>query len=75
MSSPPVLCPTLSNWTDADEARLLHLTTKPIYIGDTVLGRHELVKKMELHAAVDSMSKEERDDKKVKVRMWTWGER
>ena len=68
MSSPPVLCPTLSNWTDADEARLLHLTTKPIYIGDTVLGRHELVKKMELHAAVDSMSNEERDELREKMK-------
>jgi len=60
--------PAYENWTDADEARLLHLTTKPIYIGDTALGRHQLVKKMELHAAVDSMSKEERDELREKMK-------
>ena len=59
--------PAYENWTDADEARLLHLTTQPIYIGDTALGRHQLVKKMELHAAVDSMSKEERDELREKM--------
>mmetsp|Transcript_16699 Transcript_16699/g.24730 ORF Transcript_16699/g.24730 Transcript_16699/m.24730 type:complete len:172 (+) Transcript_16699:287-802(+) len=51
-----------ANWTDADEQKLLTLTTKPISIGDTSLGRLRTVKRMELHAAINHMSKEEREE-------------
>ena len=51
--------PAYGNWTD--------LTTKPISIGDTALGRHRTVKKMELHAAIHTMSKEEREELRNKL--------
>ena len=46
--------------------------TKPIYIGDTALGRKRQVEKMKLNAAINSMSREEREEreevrKKLKV--------
>jgi|EP01082_Thalassiosira_pseudonana_P008128 hypothetical protein len=59
--------PAYGNWTDADERELLDLTTKPISIGDTALGRHRTVKKMELHAAIHTMSKEEREELRNKL--------
>eukprot|EP00984_Skeletonema_dohrnii_P009258 scaffold3530_cov90-Skeletonema_dohrnii-CCMP3373.AAC.1 len=51
-----------ANWTDADEQNFLTLTTKPISIGDTSLGRLRTVKRMEVHAAINHMSKEEREE-------------
>jgi hypothetical protein len=59
----------LSNSTDADEQRLLDLTTKPISMGDTSLGRLQTVKKMELHAAVNKMSKGEREELRNKMKV------
>ncbi len=59
--------PSFEDWTNEDEERLLLLSTKPIYIGDTALGRLECLKKMEVNAAIDSMSKEERDELHAKM--------
>ncbi len=59
--------PTNENWTDAEEQELLTLTTKPITMGDTSLGRLQMVKRMELHAAVNTMTKEERDEMRNKL--------
>ena len=61
--------PVYGNWTDADEQRLLDLTTKPISMGDTSLGRLQTVKKMELHAAVNKMSKGEREELRNKMKV------
>eukprot|EP00984_Skeletonema_dohrnii_P018305 scaffold8528_cov85-Skeletonema_dohrnii-CCMP3373.AAC.1 len=59
--------PDYGDWTDADEQKLLTLTTKPITLGDTSLGRLRTVKRMELHAAINHMSKEEREDLRNKM--------
>ena len=42
--------------------------TKPIYIGDTALGRKRQVKKIELNATIGCMSKEERDELRKKLK-------
>jgi hypothetical protein len=54
--------PDYGDWTDADEQKLLTLTTKPL-----VWGRLRTVKRMELHAAINHMSKEEREDIRNKM--------
>ena len=35
--------PTCEGWSDEDERRLMHLTSQPIKMGDTALGRHQEV--------------------------------
>ena len=61
--------PAYENWTDAEEQRLVDLMTKPIYIGDTALGRKRQLEKMKLNAAINTMTKAEREEvfKKLKV--------
>ncbi|KAK1736319.1 hypothetical protein QTG54_012919 [Skeletonema marinoi] len=54
--------PDYGDWTDADEQKLLTLTTKPL-----VWGRLRTVKRMELHAAINHMSKEETEDIRNKM--------
>ena len=60
--------PVYESWSDAEERRLIELMTKPIYIGDTALGRKRQVKKMELNATIGCMSKEERDELRKKLK-------
>ena len=35
--------PACEGWSDEDERRLMHLTSQPIKMGDTALGRHQEV--------------------------------
>ena len=54
--------PAYTQWTDEEEQRLLDLTTKPVTIADTALGRQRVVQKLNLFSAIPSMSKEELDE-------------
>lgn len=60
--------PVYVEWTDADEQKLLDLTTKPITLGDTALGRRQLVQKLELDATIRNMSMRERDELLEKIK-------
>jgi hypothetical protein len=62
-----VVCVNFDRNSSFGDRELLDLTTKPISIGDTALGRHRTVKKMELHAAIHTMSKEEREELRNKL--------
>jgi hypothetical protein len=35
--------PACDDWSDKEERRLMHLTSRPITMGDTALGRHHEV--------------------------------
>ena len=35
--------PACAGWSDEDERKLIHLTSQPIKMGDTALGRHQEV--------------------------------
>ncbi len=56
--------PACDCWSDEDERRLMHLTSQPIKIGDTALGRHQQVIKREVSNVIIKMSKEERSELK-----------
>eukprot|EP00985_Skeletonema_marinoi_P015988 scaffold8451_cov145-Skeletonema_marinoi.AAC.1 len=61
--------PSYEEWTDENEERLLYLPHHKTYLyWRHCTGRHERLKKMELHAAVDSMLKEERDQLREKLK-------
>ena len=51
--------PAFSNWTDADEARLVEMK---IELKDTVLGRHRTTMKRQLFASVTTISTKDREE-------------
>ena len=59
--------PACGCWSDVDERRLMHLTSQPIEIGDTALGRHQEVIKRQVSNVITKMSKEERSELKHKL--------
>jgi hypothetical protein len=59
--------PACGGWSDEDEKRLNHLTSQPITIGDTALGRHHKVIKRQVSNIITKMSKEERSELKRKL--------
>jgi hypothetical protein len=54
-------------WSDKDERRLIHLTSQPIILGDTALGRHQEVIKQQLSDVITKMSREGRRELKHKL--------
>ena len=60
---PPAYC----NWTIEDEAKFVELKKKEISMGDTAYGRLVAVRQREYSAAVDTMSKEDRDTLRTKL--------
>ena len=59
--------PLFAHWTNDDEERMNGLTTKSISIADTHYGRHAALKERELEAAVDSMSRDKRNELRRKL--------
>jgi hypothetical protein len=54
-------------WTDKDERKLNALKCDDISIGDTAYGREIALKKRELEAVTDHLSREERDTLRQKL--------
>ncbi len=61
--------PLFARWTNDDEERMNGLTTESISISiaDTDYGRHTALKERELKAAVDSMSRDKRNELRRKL--------
>lgn len=59
--------PNCSGWSASEETKLSELTSQPITMADTALGRHQAKIKKQLSSAVTKMSKEERDELKRKI--------
>ena len=59
--------PLFARWTNDDEERMNGLTTESISIADTHYGRHAALMERELEAAVDSMSRDKRNELRRKL--------
>ena len=59
--------PQYARWTDEDERKLNALKSDDISIGDTAYGREVALKKRELEAVTDHLSREERDTLRRKL--------
>ena len=59
--------PLFTCWTNDDEERMNGLTTESISITDTHYGRHAALMERELEAAVDSMSRDKRNELRRKL--------
>jgi hypothetical protein len=59
--------PICIKWSANDEANLSQLTSRPITLADTALGRHQQVIKRQVSNVVTKMSREERDDLRKKL--------
>ena len=62
--------PACDCWSDEDERRLMHLTSQPIKMGDTALGRHQEVIKRQVSNVITKILKEERSELKHKLEAW-----
>ena len=54
--------PECDGWSDKDERRLMHLTSQPIKVGETALGRHQEVIKQQVDNVITKTSKKERGE-------------
>jgi hypothetical protein len=59
--------PLFARWTNDDEEMMNGLTTESIDIADTHYGRHATLMERELEAAVDSMSRDKRNELRRKL--------
>ena len=59
--------PECKGWSDEDERILMHLTSQPIKMGDTAVGRQQEVIKQQVVNVITKMSKEERRELKHKL--------
>ncbi len=59
--------PLFARWTNDDEERMNGLTTESISIADTHYGQHAALMERELEAAVDSMSRDKRNELRRKL--------
>ena len=59
--------PICSKWSATDERNLAELTSKPITLADTALGRHEQTIKRQVKCVVTKMSWEERRELRKKL--------
>ena len=58
--------PIFIKWSADDEVTLSKLTSEPITLADTALGRHQQVIKRQVNNVVTKMSWEEREDLRKK---------
>ena len=59
--------PICSKWSATDEIKLATLTSQPITVADTALGRHEETIKRQVKNVVTKMSREERQELRKKL--------
>ena len=65
--------PICIKWSAKDELNLSQLTSRPITLADTALGRHQQVIKRQVSNVVTKMSRGEREDLRNKLEKWmTW---
>ena len=51
----------MSKWSATDEMKLATLTSQPITLADTALGRHQQIIKKQVTNVITNMSREERE--------------
>ena len=59
--------PIFSKWSAADEINLAKLTSQPITLADTALGRHQQTIKRQVNNVITKMSQDERDKLRKKL--------
>ena len=60
--------PICSKWSAADDINLAKLTSQPITLADTALGRHQQTKKRQVNNVITKMSQDEREELRKKLK-------
>ncbi len=60
--------PICSKWSAADEINLAKLTSQPITLADTALGRHQQTIKRQVNNNITKMSQDEREELRKKLK-------
>jgi len=61
--------PICSKWNATDEMKLATLTSQPITLADTALGRHQQIIKKQVTNVITKMSRDEREELRKKLEM------